>query len=96
MKAAMEKMYPGFKENLEWTLYTVSDNLVPVAQAPFQVGTARPSAKCPFVEGLFHASDSSECSMAANDAAMHAGIIAASRVSGKNYVEEILPEYSRD
>lgn len=96
MKEAMEKMYPGFKENLEWTLYTVSDNLVPVAQAPFQVGTARPSAKCPFVEGLFHASDSSECSMAANDAAMHAGIIAASRVSGKNYVEEILPEYSRD
>ena len=48
-----------------------------------------------WVEGLYHASDSSECSMAANDAAMNAGIIAATRVSGKNYLEEILPEYSR-
>ena len=42
MKSFMEHNYPGFKEALEWTLYTVSDNLVPVAQAPFQVGNARP------------------------------------------------------
>ena len=34
--------------------------------------------------------------MAANDAAIHAGIIAASRVSEKDYVREILPEYSQD
>lgn len=96
MKEHMIRLYPGFKENLEWALYTVSDNLVPVAQAPFQVGTSRPMAKDAWVEGLYHASDSSECSMAANDAATHAGIIAATRVSGKNYLEEILPEYSRD
>ncbi len=96
MKAFMEDRYPGFKEALEWTLYTVSKNLVPVAQAPFQVGTARPRAQCPFVKGLYHASDSSECSMAANDAAIHAGIIAASRVSDHDYVSEILPDYSRD
>ncbi|MBU2551772.1 MAG: FAD-dependent oxidoreductase [Proteobacteria bacterium] len=96
MKTFMEAYYPGFKEALEWTLYTVSDSLVPVAQAPFQVGSARPRAQCPHVQGLYMASDSSECSMAANDAAIHAGIIAASRVSGKDYVREILPEYSRD
>jgi hypothetical protein len=96
MKAFMEDHYPGFKEALEWTLFTVSKNLVPVAQAPFQVGSARPRAQCPFVRGLYHASDSSECSMAANDAAIHAGIIAASRVSGHDYVSEILPDYSRD
>lgn len=96
MKAFMEDHYPGFKQALEWTLYTASKNLVPVAQAPFQVGSARPRAKCPFVEGLYHASDSSECSMAANDAAIHAGIIAASRVSGHDFVTEILPDYSRD
>lgn len=96
MMAFMIDNYPGFKESLEWSLYTVSDSLVPVAQAPFQVGDARPRAKCPFVEGLYHASDSSECSMAANDAATHAGIIAASRVSNKDYVSEILPEYSQD
>ncbi|MBW2096620.1 MAG: FAD-dependent oxidoreductase [Deltaproteobacteria bacterium] len=96
MMAFMTDNYPGFKESLEWALYTVSDSLVPVAQAPFQVGDARPRAKCPFVEGLYHASDSSECSMAANDAATHAGIIAASRVSKKDYVEEILPDYAQD
>lgn len=96
MKDHMIKLYPGFKKDLDWALYTVSENLVPVAQAPFQVGTARPMAKCPFVKGLYHASDSSECSMAGNDAAIHAGIIAASQISGKNYLEEILPEYSRD
>ncbi len=96
MKTFMEDHYPGFKEALEWTLYTVSDSLVPVAQAPFQVGDARPRAKSPYVEGLFLASDSSECSMAANDAAIHAGIIAASRVSEKDYVRKILPEYSQD
>jgi len=96
MTAFMEAHYPGFKDALEWTLYTVSENLVPVAQAPFQVGSARPRAKCPYVEGLYHASDSSECSMAANDAAIHAGIIAASRVSGRDYLEKILPDYSRD
>ncbi len=96
MKQYMEDHYPGFKDALAWTLYTVSDSLVPVAQAPYQVGTARPRAKSPFVEGLYLASDSSECSMAANDAAIHAGIIAASRVSGKDYVSEILPDYLRD
>jgi hypothetical protein len=96
MMTFMTDNYPRFKESLEWALYTVSDSLVPVAQAPFQVGDARPRAKCPFVQGLYHASDSSECSMAANDAAIHAGIIAASRVSEKDYVKEILPEYSQD
>jgi hypothetical protein len=34
--------------------------------------------------------------MAANDAAIHAGIIAASRVSDKDYVSEILPDYLQD
>jgi hypothetical protein len=34
--------------------------------------------------------------MAANDAAVHAGIIAASRISGRDYVKEILPEYLQD
>jgi len=96
MMAFMTDNYLGFKESLEWTLYTVSDSLVPVAQAPFQVGDARPRAKCPFVKGLYHASDSSECSMAANDAATHAGIIAASRVSEKDYVGAILPDYAQD
>ncbi|MBW1733179.1 MAG: FAD-dependent oxidoreductase [Deltaproteobacteria bacterium] len=95
MLAFMTEHYPGFKEALSWTLYTVSDSLVPVAQAPFQVGDARPRAKSPHVKGLYLASDSSECSMAANDAAVHAGIIAASRVSNRDYVSEILPEYSR-
>lgn len=96
MKKFMENHYEGFKQALRWTLYTVSDSLVPVAQAPYQVGDARPKAKSPFIDGLYMASDSSECSMAANDAAIYAGIIAASRVSGKDYVSEILPEYLRD
>jgi protoporphyrinogen oxidase len=96
MKRYMEDHYPGFRDALAWTLYTVSDSLVPVAQAPHQVGSARPRAQSPYVKGLYLASDSSECSMAANDAAIHAGIIAASRVSGKDYVSEILPDYLRD
>jgi protoporphyrinogen oxidase len=96
MMAFMEDNYTGFKESLEWSVYTVSDSLVPVAQAPYQVGDARPRAKCPFVKGLYHASDSSECSMAANDAAIHAGIIAASRISEKDYVRKILPDYAQD
>lgn len=96
MKRFMEENYPGFREALEWALYTVSDSLVPVAQAPYQVGTARPRAKSSHVEGLYLASDSSECSMAANDAAIHAGIIAASQVSGRDYVREILPDYLQD
>ncbi len=95
MTKYMEENYPGFKENLEWGLCTVSDSLVPVAQAPFQVGDSKPKAKCPYVEGLYHASDSSECTMAANDAAIHAGITAATRVSGKDYLTDILPEHLR-
>jgi hypothetical protein len=94
-KDFMIKNYAGFKENLLFTLYTVSDNLVPVAQAPYQVNTARPMAKDTWVEGLYHASDSSECTQAANDAATHAGIICATRVSGTNYLEKILPDYAR-
>jgi len=96
MKRFFEENYTGFKEAFQWSLYTVSDSLVPVAQAPHQVGDARARAKCPYVDGLYLASDSSECSMAANDSAVHAGIIAASRVSGKDYVREILPEHLRD
>lgn len=96
MKSFFEDRYPGFREAFEWSLYTVTDSLIPVAQAPNQVGSARPRAKSPFVQGLFFASDTTECSMAANDAAVHAGIIAASRVSGKDYVGEILPDYLQD
>jgi protoporphyrinogen oxidase len=96
MNRYMEDHYAGFKQNLEWALCTVSDSLVPVAQAPFQVGDSKPRAKDPYIEGLYHASDSSECSMAANDAAVHAGIIAATRVSGHDYIREILPEHLQD
>jgi len=96
MKNFLEDRYPGFRRALVWSLYTVTDSLIPVAQAPGQVGDARPRAKCPWVEGLYFASDTTECSMAANDAAVHAGILAASRVSGRDYVREILPEYLQE
>jgi len=95
MNQYMEDHYTGFKENLEWALCTVSDSLVPLAQAPFQVGDSKPRAKDPYIKGLYHASDSSECTMAANDAATHAGIIAATRVSGHDYLSDILPERIR-
>lgn len=96
MKSFLEDRYPGFRQACLWSLYTVTDSLIPVAQAPGQVGDARPRAKCPWVEGLYFASDTSECSMAANDAAVHAGILAASRVSGRDYVREILPDYLQE
>jgi hypothetical protein len=96
MKSYFGQHYPGFKEAFEWAIYTVTDTLVGAAQAPGQVGDQKPRAKSPHIEGLFFASDTSECSMACNDAAVHAGIIAASRISGKDYVSEILPDYHQD
>jgi hypothetical protein len=96
MNRFMEDHYTGFKGALEWTLYTVSDDLVPVARAPFQAGDARPRAGCPCIEGLSHPSDSAECSLGGNDAAIHSGIIEASQISGGDYVEKILPDYARD
>lgn len=96
MKGFFEDHYPGFKEAFAWSLYTVTDSLIPVAQAPHQVGDARPRAQNAYVQGLYFASDTAECSLGANDAAVHAGIIAASRISGENYVKEILPDYLQD
>ena len=85
--------YQGFKDALEWGIYTVTDHLIPVAQAPGQVGDRRPRAACPYVRGLYFASDSCECSCAAQDAAIHSGIICASRLGNKDYVRDVLPEY---
>ncbi|MCX5866666.1 MAG: FAD-dependent oxidoreductase [Proteobacteria bacterium] len=94
MDRFFRQSYPGFEKNLAFAIVTVTDSLIPVAQAPDQVGEARPRAKCPWVEGLFFASDTAECWAAANDAAIHAGIICASRITGEDYLQ-LLPDYHR-
>jgi len=73
----------------------VTDTLVGEAEAPGQMGDQKPRAKSPYLEGLYFASDTTEGSLACSDAAVHAGIIAASNISGRDYVSEILSEYDR-
>lgn len=53
----LEKVYPGFKDCMEWELYTVCTRLEGVAKSVTQAGSLKPDVVVPGVEGLYLAGD---------------------------------------
>jgi phytoene dehydrogenase-like protein len=81
----LEKRYPGFGQSMDWALFPTAWKLEGVAKSKTQAGTLKAPVEAPGVEGLFFAGDTVKGYGVAMDCAVAAGLICASRITGKNY-----------
>lgn len=81
----LERVYPGFRECMEWELYPVCVKLEGVAKSVTQAGSLKPDVKAPGVEGLYFAGDTARGYGVAMDCACSSGILCASAITGHNY-----------
>ena len=88
----MRESYRGFEDILEWALFTATDKLCPVAQAPGQVSDRRLPVKCPYIDNLYFVGESVGSWGCTTDATMESALNCVSKITGKNYLG-ILPHY---
>ncbi|MEW6529960.1 MAG: FAD-dependent oxidoreductase [Thermodesulfobacteriota bacterium] len=81
----LEGRYPGFRDSIDWALFPVSWRLEGVAKDINQAGTLKSPVKAPGVEGLFFAGDTVRGYGVAMDCACAAGLICASKITGKDF-----------
>ncbi len=81
----LEGVYPGFRECIEWELYTVCTRLEGVAKSVTQAGSLKPDVVVPGVEGLYLAGDTARGYGVAMDCACSSGILCAQAVTGRDY-----------
>lgn len=81
----LEEVYPGFKDCVEWELYTVCTRLEGVAKSVTQAGSLKPDVVVPGVEGLYLAGDTARGYGVAMDCACSSGILCASAITGRDY-----------
>jgi hypothetical protein len=81
----LERRYPGFRESIDWALFPTAWKLEGVAKSKTQAGTLKAPVKAPGVEGLFFTGDTVKGYGVAMDCAVAAGMICASRITGKDY-----------
>lgn len=81
----LERRYPGFKKSIDWAMFPTCWKLEGVAKSKSQAGTLKAPAVAPGVEGLYLAGDTVKGYGVAMDCAVAAGLICASRLTGKDY-----------
>ncbi len=81
----LEKVYPGFRDCVEWELYPVCTRLEGVAKSITQAGSLKPDVIVPGVEGLYLAGDTARGYGVAMDCACSSGILCASAITGRDY-----------
>ncbi len=81
----LERRYPGFKKSMDWALFPTAWKLEGVAKSKTQAGTLKAPVEAPGVEGLYFAGDTVKGYGVAMDCAVAAGLICASRITGKDY-----------
>lgn len=81
----LEKRYPGFGRTVDWALFPTAWKLEGVAKSKTQAGTLKAPIEAPGVKGLFFTGDTVKGYGVAMDCAVAAGLICASRITGKNY-----------
>lgn len=90
----VKKTFPTWDEDTEWSIFTAS--ATGFGDWP-PIGSLRPPNQSPHFKGLYFAGDCYGESVKGSgmDAAVHSAIACVDTITGKNYVEAILPEYHR-
>lgn len=81
----LEGIYPGFRECIDWELYTVCTRLEGVAKSVTQAGSLKPDVVVPGVAGLYLAGDTARGYGVAMDCACSSGILCAQAITGRDY-----------
>ena len=81
----LERRYPGFRQSIDWSLFPTAWKLEGVAKSKSQAGTLKAPVAAPGVEGLYFAGDTVKGYGVAMDCAVAAGLICASKITGKDY-----------
>ncbi|MBI9077097.1 MAG: FAD-dependent oxidoreductase [Desulfatibacillum sp.] len=88
------KTFPKMKEDTLWEIWTCSDKGFGDWPPP---GAKRPDTTQPGLEGLFFAGDGYGAKTwgSGMDAAIHSALLCVDAMTGKDYMEKVLPEYHR-
>jgi prolycopene isomerase len=81
----MDKIYPGFKQSMDWKLDVVCWKLEGTAKSISQAGTRKLPVKSEHVEGLYFAGDTAKGYGVAMDCAIASGMICAGKLLGKDF-----------
>ncbi|WCT05777.1 phytoene desaturase family protein [Rhodococcus qingshengii] len=96
VRSFFSTQHPGFDEALEWALYPAFDFVVSVAPTPEQAWDSMLDPQCPGIDGLFFVGDSVKNYGGFMDGVAYGALLCASEVTGRDYLQEILPEYQRE
>jgi len=88
--------HPGFAEALEWALFPAFEAVTSVSPTPEQAWDAMLDPACPGVEGLFFVGDSVKNYGGFMDGVAYGALLCANAVTGKDYLEQVLPAYQRE
>jgi phytoene dehydrogenase-like protein len=88
--------HPGFDDALEWALFPVFESVTSVSPTPEQAWDAMLDPACPGIEGLYFVGDSVKNYGGFMDGVAYGAVLCADAVTGKNYMEQILPPYQRE
>ncbi|MBU2512010.1 FAD-dependent oxidoreductase [bacterium] len=93
-KNKFNEIFPQLKADTDWELWTCSDKGFGDWPPP---GQPRPDTTQPGIEGLFFAGDGYGSSTwgSGMDAAVYSALLCVDAITGKNYIERVLPEYHR-
>jgi prolycopene isomerase len=88
------RTFPRMKEDTLWEIWTCSDKGFGDWPPP---GTRRPDTTQPGLEGLFFAGDGygEKTWGSGMDAAVYSALLCVTAMTGKNYVERVMPPYHR-
>lgn len=88
--------HPGFAEALEWALFPAFEAVTSVSPTPAQAWDAMLDPACPGIEGFFFVGDSVKNYGGFMDGVAYGALLCANAVTGKDYLEQVLPAYQRE
>jgi len=88
----MDNTFPGYKQELDWMLSTVTHTALCWRHPEDE----KPDVTCPNIKGLYFAGDAygKRCNEGGIEAASHSGVVCAEEITGKDYLK-ILPSHLR-
>lgn len=92
----MKVSHPGFADALEWALFPAIDGVTSVQPTPEQAWDGMLDPKCPGIDGLYFVGDSVKNYGQFMDGVAYTALLTTDAITGKNYLEQILPAYQRE
>ena len=94
--AFLRNSHPGFAEALEWALFPAINGVTSISPTPAQAWDAMLDPQCPGIDGLFFVGDSVKNYGGFMDGVAYTALLCTDAVTGKKYLEEVLPPYQRE